>query len=243
PADAHTASIAAPELTPETKRALMKRIRATVGSASKISLIVGNPVRDLLRLVRTRNADLVVMATHGRAGLKRVLLGSVTEAVARQSPAPVLAVRGEYAEIRGVLCPVNFTDYSYYGFTYAAALAAALGAPLTALHVHVDPVWNGDPQRKLERLMERVPAALRGRCRSLVETGETDAARGIAKAAAKNDLIVLVAHEKAPVKEMILGTTAERVLRQSRSPVLIVPAPTRPLPTQKDLPAPCCAAV
>ena len=221
----------------------MKQIRATVGAAPKVTLILGNPVRDILRLARIHRTDLIVMGTHGRTGLKRALLGSVTEAVARQSSVPVLAVRRRTAPIRSVLAPVDFTDYSYYGFTYAAALAACLRVPLTALHVHVDPIWNGNPQHKLAKLIERLPAALRGTCQPLVETGESEGMRGILKAGAKHDLIVLVAHEKSPVKEMILGTTAERVLRNSPASVLVVPAPRGPLPVRKSLQTPCCAAV
>ncbi len=232
-----------PELFSHVKRELLSRIRSAVGAAPRISLAVGDPVLTILRLARSRRADLIVMGTHGRTGLERVLMGSVTEAVARQSSVPVLAVRGRSQGIRSVLAPVNFTDYSYYGFTYAAALASALRVRLTALHVHVDPIWNGDPERKLSMLRERLPPAFRAAFRPLVETGRTDAALGILKAGARHDLVVLVAHEKSPIKEMILGTTAERVLRNSEASVLVVPAPRGPLAVPKDLPTACCATL
>jgi nucleotide-binding universal stress UspA family protein len=228
-----------PVLSAHEKRGLIARIRKTIGMSAKINIVVGDPVHSILR--QARRADLIVMGTRGGTGLKRALLGSVTEGVARQSPVPVLAVRGGGGEIRSILAPVNFTDYSYYGFTYAGALASALSANLTALHVHVDPIWNGDPQDKLKKLLAPLPAALRAVCSAVVETDESDATRGILKASAKHDLIVVVAHEKSPIKELILGTTAERVLRGSPASVLIVPAPRKPLPIRKDLPTPCCA--
>lgn len=227
--------------SPEEKKKLTARIRETVGVASKITFAAGDPAFAILRLARSRRVDLIVMGTHGRTGLKRALLGSVTESVIRQSPVPVLAVREGSGAVRSVLAPVNFTDYSYYGFTYAAALSSALNARLTAFHVHVDPIWNGNPQDKLVKLLDSLPAPLRKACRPLVETAESDAARGILKAGAKHDLIVVVAHEKSPVKEMILGTTAERVLRRSPASVLIVPAPRGALPVREDLPTACCA--
>jgi len=232
-----------PVLSAHEKRALIARIRKTIGMSAKIDIVIGDPAQSILRLARTRRADLIVMGTHGRTGLKRVLLGSVTEAVVRDSPVPVLAVRGGDGIIHSILAPVNFTDYSYYGFTYAAALASALSARLTALHVHIDPIWNGDPKEKLQKLLSPLPAPLRAVSSPVVETGEDDATRGILKASAKHDLIVVVAHEKSPIKELILGTTAERVLRGSPASVLIVPAPRKPLPIRKDLPTPCCATV
>jgi nucleotide-binding universal stress UspA family protein len=48
----------------------------------------------ILREAQNVNADLIVMGTHGRGGLPRLLLGSDAEFVLRQSPVPVLLVRG-----------------------------------------------------------------------------------------------------------------------------------------------------
>lgn len=53
----------------------------------------GSPAHEICRIAETRAADLIVMATHGHAGLKRFLIGSVTENVVRHAPCPVLVVR------------------------------------------------------------------------------------------------------------------------------------------------------
>jgi len=53
----------------------------------------GNPYRGILDYVETAGIDLVVMGTHGRSGLERFLLGSVTERVVRSADVPVLTVR------------------------------------------------------------------------------------------------------------------------------------------------------
>ena len=240
---AELAPLPPPALSSEDRRELLARIRETVGIRPKITLAVGDPARVLLRLARSRRVDLIVMGTHGRTGLERVFLGSVTEAVVRGSPAPVLAVRGRSAAIRSVLAPVNFSATSDCGFAYASEMAAALDARLTALHVHVDPLWNGDPGRKLSRLVERLPAARRRSCRPVVETGQSEATRGILKAAASHDVIVLVAHETPPLKDVLLGTTAERVLRGCAASVLVVPVRRGEPEVRKDHPTPCCAPV
>lgn len=230
-----------PDFAPEYKKKLINRIRETVGEDAKISLVVGNAAEQILHFAKIHRADLIVMGTHGRTGLKRALVGSVTEAVAQNSSVPVLAVRGEESEFRSVLAPIHFTDYSYFGFMYAAAFAVGMGLPLTALHVHVDPVWEGNPLKKLEEFIEGLPEEVRRSCSPLVENGKDGATDGIIHAGEKHDLIVLAAHEKSTIKEMVLGMTAARVLRAAQSSVLIVPAMRKRLPLRKNLPTPCCA--
>jgi nucleotide-binding universal stress UspA family protein len=53
----------------------------------------GTPFYEIVRFAKEMNIDLIVMGTHGRAGLAHVLLGSVTEKVVRKAPCPVLTVR------------------------------------------------------------------------------------------------------------------------------------------------------
>jgi nucleotide-binding universal stress UspA family protein len=53
----------------------------------------GQPVQEILAAATESNADLIGMATHGRTGLGRLLLGSVAEAVLRQAPVPVFMIR------------------------------------------------------------------------------------------------------------------------------------------------------
>ena len=53
----------------------------------------GEVVSEILAAIRTFEADLIVIPTHGRWGLKRVVLGSVAERVIRKSPVPVITIR------------------------------------------------------------------------------------------------------------------------------------------------------
>ncbi len=62
----------------------------------------GRPAREIVRYAEDGGCDLVVMATHGRGGIDRLLLGSVTEHVVRASSVPVLTVRiGDEPDSRG----------------------------------------------------------------------------------------------------------------------------------------------
>jgi nucleotide-binding universal stress UspA family protein len=72
----------------EIERRLTKK-----GLRVRTRVILGSPTEEILAAVRSVSADLIAMATHGRSGVGRVLLGSVAESVLRASPVPVLLIR------------------------------------------------------------------------------------------------------------------------------------------------------
>lgn len=59
----------------------------------RVHVRVGAPAEEIVQLAGDLDADLIVVATHGRRGAKRLLLGSVAESVVRNAPCPVLVVR------------------------------------------------------------------------------------------------------------------------------------------------------
>jgi universal stress protein A len=63
----------------------------------QVKVAVGKPAVEILRVVRTEGADLIVMGTHGRTGLRHLLLGSVAEAITRHAPCPVFTLRTDVA--------------------------------------------------------------------------------------------------------------------------------------------------
>lgn len=211
-------------LSDERKKKIARDIRAKVGEGPRITVLEGGPAASLLRAARSCRADMIVVGTHARRGLSRIMLGSVAEAVILSSPVPVLVVRGRTREYRAILAPVNFTSYSNHGFAFAAGVSKSLGARLTALHVSVDPISGGNALLRLRRLKETLPAG--ARCEERIVFDE-DVARGIRRASAKHDLIVLTAHKRSVLEDVLLGVTAEKVLRSSSKPLLVVPPANR----------------
>jgi nucleotide-binding universal stress UspA family protein len=63
------------------------------GRPVELRVEVGHPCEQILETTRREHVDLIVMGTHGRTGLEHVLLGSITERVARLAPCPVLTVK------------------------------------------------------------------------------------------------------------------------------------------------------
>ncbi|MCG1003674.1 MULTISPECIES: universal stress protein [Halobacterium] len=71
----------------------VESLAAERGVRVERSLVDGNPSREIVRYAEDEDCDLVVMGTHGRGGIDRLLLGSVAEKVVRSSSVPVLTVR------------------------------------------------------------------------------------------------------------------------------------------------------
>ena len=74
---------------------------------------------ELCNIQLDKNVGLIVLGTHGRAGVSKLLMGSVAERIFRQSICPVLTVGpnvsaepGSVADIHTILCPMDFTDAS-----------------------------------------------------------------------------------------------------------------------------------
>jgi nucleotide-binding universal stress UspA family protein len=75
------------ELADDARRAGVTNVVCVVG--------VGDPAHEICELASTEQCDLIVMGTHGRAGLAHALLGSVAEKVLRRAPCPVLTLSGK----------------------------------------------------------------------------------------------------------------------------------------------------
>jgi nucleotide-binding universal stress UspA family protein len=65
------------------------------GVSVESRVLRGIPSEDIIRVAQDLATDLVIMGTHGRAGVSHLLLGSVAEGVVRKAPCPVLTVRKE----------------------------------------------------------------------------------------------------------------------------------------------------
>lgn len=78
---------------------LVDRFRS--GARVETRILWGDPIDEILKSAAEEKADLIVMSTHGRTGLSRLLMGSVAERVVRHATAAVLVVRGEAKKGRG----------------------------------------------------------------------------------------------------------------------------------------------
>lgn len=210
-----------PPASPALIRKAAARLREDFPEAS-VHVDEGDAALAILR--RAPRADLVVMATHGRRGFAHALLGSVSEAVARDAETPLLTVRRAPRRVSSVLAPVNMTPYARRGFELAAEAAAFLGAELTLLYVAEPGKGGPNPRYYLNEMIARLPEKIHAlvKPKILLKTGHP--VPGILEESRKHGLVVLTAHRKSLLTDLVLGTTAERVLRHARTPVLTAPS-------------------
>jgi nucleotide-binding universal stress UspA family protein len=209
------------------RRETVAELRRRLGEGARLTVVSGDPARALLRRAQDTRCDLLVLGTHRRGGVARWLLGSTAEAVVHGAECPVLVVPTEMRAPRRVLAPINEEDYARAGLLAAALVARSAKASLKVLTVVTDPIFGANPAKLLRRRIAELPPAVRRDVRPEGEIRETDPVTDILKASRGCDLVVLAAHRKSLLGDFVLGTTVERVLRHSRTPVLAVPSGRR----------------
>ena len=206
----------------------------------------------IVEYAREQDIDLVVMGTHGRRGVRKLLLGSVTNEVIRLAPCSVLTVRGKgetvpFGEITRIFVPVDFSEHGKQALAIACMMAATVGAELQLAHVLHDvphPAfytegatvlhsWKADiRQRALSSLEEFHDQA--GGCQGVSAgflTLEGNPGHEIVRFSKDHgtDLIVMATHGLTGIKHFLLGGTAEKVIAGAECPVLVVNASGRSL--------------
>lgn len=225
-----------------TEEALAQAGTAGPGLEVKTHLVRGISAFEAIGEVAAEiDCDLVVMGTHGRRGIKHLLLGSVAENVVRSARVPVLTVRPEArlpeAGPTRILVPYDFSDPSAAAVRIAAAWADAFDAELTLVHV-VEPVAypefytiNVVSDDVLAKLRDRATEALDRATRELLggrpvvtqvlvgRAGDTIVAEAESGAF---DLVVMGTRGLSALEHLVLGSVAEAVLRRCPVPLLTV---------------------
>ena len=221
------------------------RARET-GVTTEVRLKEGDAVDEIVKLAAQLPAYLIVMGTHGRRGLERLVLGSVTEKVLRKVSCPVMTVsassqatdKPEKVLFKSILCPVDFSASSTKALEYAMSLAKEADSRLILLHV-LESVFEeaGDvaafalsdyraylEKQARERLEQIVPEGAREWCHPETVVASGRSYRQILKLAAERnaELIVMGVQGRNAVDLALFGSTAHHVVREAKCPVLTI---------------------
>lgn len=187
--------------------------------------------------------DLIVMGTHGRSGLKHLLMGSIAEQVVRLSSCPVLTARQtdtvNSAAFERILIPIDFSEHSRQALAYGVELAWHYGAEIQLVHVVETPIYPafyGHDQLVAPATLPHVRAgaeeeltkwlneAAKADTKGSVHVIEGKAADAITKFAQENstNLIVLSTHGLTGLAHVMIGSVTERVMQAAPCPIWTV---------------------
>ena len=187
-----------------------------------------NPASAIVAAAKEHDVDLIVMGTHGRRGLRRAFLGSVSEEVLKYTDRPVLTVCKTEVPLppmeplfSRIVCPVNGTDIARRSVEHAASIATAFDAALYVVNVDEDSAARHDQIRSW------IGEELYDRCVDEEAILSGDPAEEILRFAEQNraDLLVIGAQHRRFVDTTVVGTTSERLIRFARCPILTVTRP------------------
>jgi nucleotide-binding universal stress UspA family protein len=223
------------------------------GSTAERHVRTGRAYGQICEVASEIGAELIVIATHGRTGLRRLMLGSTAERVVQHAPCPVLVVREKEREflevakgkaaalhITKILVPLDFSESSREGLLYAISFAKRFDASLILLHaIQVQPFIPADGHAAHERMPAPgvIERAARLRARKFLkqvdfagvphemEIQSGQPAHEICRFAenARAELIITATHGQSALAHALIGSTAEHVVRYAHSPVLVVP--------------------
>jgi nucleotide-binding universal stress UspA family protein len=200
-----------------------------------VETIIGQgPVADVLAtVIKEKENDLVVIGTHGRSGVGKLVLGSVAQRIFNIASCPVLSVSPrsrkswvEAEEFARILYATDFSADSLQALPYALSLAKVGHAELLILHASAEPLRHEVLREYHKRLNSLVPPEERTWCRSDAIVLIGDPAPSILTAAAEHnaDFIVIGAHPATGALHVPL-TTPYQIVAHAHCPVLRVRAP------------------
>ncbi len=197
-------------------------------------VLVGEP--SVLIADEAKNFDMVVMATHGRTGFNKAILGSVANKVLRTSPVPVLAVRKDkpLKKVKKVLIPVDLSAHSEKVFEFADHLLKQTGASAHLVNViSLDEGFSMSEARDLAKRRENEIAGLRSKflpnhlentkIETLISNHSVPEALVRIVDSRSYDLIVMPTLGHTGLKYLLMGSTAARVVEMAPLSVLIIP--------------------
>ena len=225
----------------------LRRTRDELGASGlhvEVQLRHGDIAEQVGKAAQELGANLVVMASHGRHGLARAILGSVSTQVVTHGTTPVVLLRPggkRMTQVQTLLVPVDGSPGGSLALGFATGLARGAGARLILLDVapqipeyayaspgglYIDPSWDEDALAAARTYVDALSARLyRHGFQVESRTALGDAAASILQAArdVDADLIVMSTHARTGLARAVLGSVADAVARGADRPVMVIP--------------------
>ena len=219
----------------ERLAAYLRRMPELDSIKSKPLVSCGKTRESIVEAVRSLRIDLLVMGSHGRGGIRKLVLGSVAEAILRNMPCPTLICGPECRRLFHplksiVLVPAAESEIAE-PCGYAQLLAKSFQGKITALHV----VPNAQPSAQPDLLSGRLPLALRRppqpkqldnldpKFHHIIRYGNPAVETLKAAARSKANLIVMDIQPATWMADHDPSTFLSRIVTSATCPLLVVP--------------------
>ncbi|MCF2165365.1 universal stress protein [Halobacterium salinarum] len=215
----------------------------SLGVPSETDVVQGDPAPTIVEYAERYDYDLVVMPTHGREGLSRYLIGSVSEKVVRLSSVPVLTVRMQPDEqltfpYEDILIPTDGSTAATHAAEHLVELAAALDATVHVLSVVDDSALGPDVRSTVsgEESEQAATDAVETVVSDAETHGVTDTVRHIEHGTPAEEILDCIESNdihavgmgttgKRGTDRILLGSVAEKTVRSAPVPVMTVTKP------------------
>jgi nucleotide-binding universal stress UspA family protein len=232
----------------DTEKYLQQKCAAlhAAGYAVSVHLCGGDPALEILDLARSQEVDMVAMTTHGRTGFVRWALGSVAERIIQAATFPVFLVRasldGPSTPPARIMVPLDGSKFSEHALGMATEIAQRIPCEVLLLHAFSAAEQNNSrlyvgTQAELYDLIDHwrteMGAYLGKRAEALRQAGVVvqtrlvvaDAATAIHDFSHMDNigLIVMSTRGRSGMERWVYGSVANRVLRATDCPILLLP--------------------
>lgn len=229
---------------------VLDRIEDMTGGDVSSAVLSGHTVEKLDEEARAKNADLVVMASHGRGALSRMWLGSVADGFVRQTDIPVIVVRPDEEakpptafdhSFETLLVPLDGSELSEdalqhatefgelfdsaYHLTRIVSYPVDIASPYLPHTAQLNQQVLDDAKKGASEYLEAHAENMRRRGLRVTTSVGVDAQAGhgiLAEAEAVGaDMVAMATHGRTGLRRAVLGSAADKVLRGGHHPLLL----------------------
>lgn len=217
-------------------------------SSVKKHISFGNIKNHLIEIIEKGNYDLLVVGQHGHNFITELLLGSVTEKMLKASPIDILVIKSDNEEIpNSIHSSVDFTKLSESVIAKTKSLAKDLNANVTLSHlvelnpkayIGVSELDGVNATNSIQQIIDQEVQISNDKLESLAKTFDQSVNVTCKVVAAKDfriaenileyeadlshDLTIVGAHGKGIIERFLFGSTAQRIVEQSKSNILVI---------------------
>lgn len=210
-------------------------------------VLSGRPEKEILEFLDNTPDPLVVMSSHGRSGFNRLVVGSVAGRVVHGATCPVVVVRGEtdtpVGAIDKILVPLDGSEFAENALEIAQQSLASKALNIHLVRIPESVTWAASPEagayayyevidtymeamkEEAEDYLTAAAAKLSARGHTVTHEVRTGVISDEIAAAAdeqKVDLVVMATHGRTGFRRVVMGSVAERVLREANAPLMMV---------------------